>query len=64
MRQSSVILEESKPATEVLVSNGYEYSPYKPDVMHWFRKPSYAFRTHHLHLITFESPLWNERILR
>lgn len=55
-------LEESKPSIEVLVSHGYEYSPYKTEVMHWFCKPSHAFRTHHLHLIPFESPLWKERI--
>ena len=55
-------LKESKPAIEVLVESGYEYSPYKTEVMHWFCKPSDAFRTHHLHLIPFESPLWNERI--
>lgn len=55
-------LEESKPAIEVLVSDGYEYWPYKTEVMHWFCKPSDAFRTHHLHLIPFESPLWKERI--
>jgi GrpB-like predicted nucleotidyltransferase (UPF0157 family) len=55
-------LEESRPAIDVLVRNGYEYYPYKEDVMHWFCKPSDAFRTHHLHLIPFESPLWYERI--
>ena len=55
-------LEGSKPAIEVLVSNGYEYSPYKTEVMHWFCKPSHDYRTHHLHLIPFESPLWKERI--
>jgi GrpB-like predicted nucleotidyltransferase (UPF0157 family) len=55
-------LEESRPAIEVLVANGYEYWPYKTEVMHWFCKPSDAFRTHHLHLIPFERPLWIERI--
>jgi GrpB-like predicted nucleotidyltransferase (UPF0157 family) len=55
-------LAESKPAIEILVANGYEYWPYKGDVMHWFCKPSDAFRTHHLHLVPFESPLWQERI--
>lgn len=55
-------LEESKPAIEVLVENSYEYWPYKTDLMHWFCKPSDAFRTHHLHLIPFESTLWRERI--
>jgi len=55
-------LEESKSAIDVLVAHGYEYWPYKKEVMHWFCKPSDAFRTHHLHLIPFESPLWQERI--
>ena len=30
--------------------------------MHWFCKPSAAFRTHHLHLVPFNSPLWIERL--
>ena len=34
----------------------------KSDVMHWFCKPSARFRTHHLHLIPYESTLWEERI--
>lgn len=55
-------LEESKSAIEALVSYGYEYWPYKAEVMHWFCKPSDAFRTHHLHLIPFENLLWKERI--
>ena len=55
-------LEESKLAIEALVESGYKYWPYKPEVMHWFCKPSDAYRTHHLHLIPFESPLWQERI--
>lgn len=55
-------LEESRSAIEVIAKNGYEYFPYKEDVMHWFCKPSDAYRTHHLHLIPFESPLWKERI--
>ena len=55
-------LAESKSAIEVLVANGYDYWPYKADVMHWFCKPSDAFRTHHLHLIPYESPLWFETL--
>ncbi len=30
--------------------------------MHWFCKPSPEKRTHHLHLIPYKSPLWQERI--
>ena len=55
-------LDESRAAIEALVEAGYEYWPYKAEVMHWFCKPSDAFRTHHLHLIPYESPLWQERI--
>lgn len=55
-------LKVSEPAIEKLVESGYKYWPYKADVMHWFCKPSDAFRTHHLHLVPFESPLWHERI--
>jgi GrpB-like predicted nucleotidyltransferase (UPF0157 family) len=56
-------LEESKQAIDVMVKSGYCYFPYKVDVMHWFCKPSYSHRTHHLHLIPFKSSLWKERIL-
>jgi len=56
-------LEKSKPAIDVMVESGYCYFPYKEEVMHWFCKPSDAHRTHHLHLIPFESALWKERIL-
>jgi GrpB-like predicted nucleotidyltransferase (UPF0157 family) len=30
--------------------------------MHWFCKPSPFDRTHHLHLVPFESHLWRERL--
>jgi GrpB-like predicted nucleotidyltransferase (UPF0157 family) len=40
----------------------YQYFPYKPDVMHWFCKPSPSERTHHLHLIPHGSRLWDERL--
>lgn len=55
-------LDESRPAIQVMKEHGYVYSPYKGDLMHWFCKPSDAFRTHHIHLVPYESPLWNERI--
>lgn len=55
-------LDGSKPAIDVLVNQGYQYFPYKPDVMHWFCKPSDAFRTHHLHLIPYQSQLWQDRL--
>ena len=55
-------LEESKPAIDALSANGYQYWPYKVDLMHWFCKPDDSFRTHHLHLVPFESELWQQRI--
>jgi len=56
-------LVASKSAILILVENGYCYYPYKAEVMHWFCKPTPEIRTHHLHLIPFNSPLWHERIL-
>ncbi len=55
-------LQDSKSAIELLTKNGYNYFPYKADIMHWFCKPSPIFRTHHLHLVPYESNLWKERI--
>jgi GrpB-like predicted nucleotidyltransferase (UPF0157 family) len=55
-------LDASRPAIAVLASLSYCYFPYRPDAMHWFCKPSAAYRTHHLHLILYGSRLWNERI--
>jgi GrpB-like predicted nucleotidyltransferase (UPF0157 family) len=54
-------LSESKAAI-ALLSKHYCYYPYKPDVMHWFCKPSPDIRTHHLHLVPYNTPLWHERI--
>ena len=55
-------LSESEPAKNILCQAGYQYAEYKTDVMHWFCKPSFTIRTHHLHLVPFESPLWYERL--
>jgi GrpB-like predicted nucleotidyltransferase (UPF0157 family) len=30
--------------------------------MRWFCKPDFSHRTHHLHLVPYESALWKERI--
>jgi GrpB-like predicted nucleotidyltransferase (UPF0157 family) len=56
-------LKVSAPAKAALAVHGYQYFPYKDDVMHWFCKPSAEFRTHHLHLVPFDSNLWRERIV-
>lgn len=55
-------LDASRPVIAVLVGLGWTYFPYRAEVMHWFCKPSPAFRTHHLHLVPFGSPLWTERL--
>jgi GrpB-like predicted nucleotidyltransferase (UPF0157 family) len=55
-------LASSLDARDAVAPLGYLYFPYRPDVMHWFCKPSPARRTHHLHLVPANSPLWAERI--
>ena len=55
-------LEASRPAIDTLEQAGYCYYPYKPEHMHWFCKPSPHVRTHHVHLIPFQSPLWHARL--
>lgn len=55
-------LEASRPALERLRGLGYCYAPYRCDVMHWLCKPSPELRTHHLHLVPFQSALWIERL--
>jgi GrpB-like predicted nucleotidyltransferase (UPF0157 family) len=55
-------LDASRAAIEAAATAGYVYFPYKPDVMHWFCKPTPAHRTHHLHLVPIGSPLWHQRL--
>jgi len=55
-------LESSRPALDALEAIGYCYWPYRPDVCHWFCKPSPEIRTHHLHLVPLGSKLWNQRL--
>jgi len=55
-------LQGSRDAIAAAGRLGYVYYPYRPDEMHWFCKPSAAFRTHHLHLVPFDSRLWIERL--
>jgi len=55
-------LEASRGSIEAASRAGYIYWPYKADAMHWFCKPSAAHRTHHLHIVPFESPLWFDRL--
>ncbi|QJR13566.1 GrpB family protein [Usitatibacter palustris] len=58
-----VNLTDSQPTLERLRALSYCYFPYRSEVMHWFCKPSPELRTHHLHLVPFQSPLWFERIV-
>jgi GrpB-like predicted nucleotidyltransferase (UPF0157 family) len=55
-------LAKAEPAIEALSALSYCYFPYRPDVMHWFCKPSPARRTHHLHLVPPGSALWVQRL--
>ena len=55
-------LPSSLDARDALAALDYMYFPYRPDVMHWFCKPSPSRRTHHLHLVPVESVLWAERL--
>jgi len=53
-------LEAARPAIGALAKASYVYFPYRVEVMHWFCKPSAAFRTHHLHLVPVGSRRWVE----
>jgi GrpB-like predicted nucleotidyltransferase (UPF0157 family) len=55
-------LESSRTALPLLAQSGYCHAPYKQDAMHWFCKPGFELRTHHLHLVPYRSALWNDRI--
>ena len=55
-------LDASRPAIGALEALDYVYFPYRPDVEHWFCKPSPAVRTHHLHLVPFGSRVWIETL--
>ncbi|BBN81487.1 hypothetical protein PA25_14720 [Pseudoalteromonas sp. A25] len=56
-------LQHSAAAIPSLINCSYCYYPYKAQVMHWFCKPSPQVRSHHVHLVPFMSPLWQERII-
>jgi GrpB-like predicted nucleotidyltransferase (UPF0157 family) len=56
-------LPSSLGARDVLALLRYMYFPYRPDMMHWFCKPSPAHRTHHLHLVPMSSSLWSDRLV-
>jgi GrpB-like predicted nucleotidyltransferase (UPF0157 family) len=51
-------LDQSRPAIDALASIGYCYAPYRANREHWFCKPSFRFRTHHLHLVPIDAVEW------
>ena len=55
-------LEESLPARPAAESVGYRWAPYRPEVFHWFCKPSPARRTHHLILVPVDHPTFAARL--
>jgi len=55
-------LDASRSAIAAATELGYCYAPYQVDLEHWFCKPSFAFRTHHLHLIPTGAPQWRRPI--
>lgn len=55
-------LEAARVCFEPLATIGYLYFPYRPQVFHWFCKPSPARRTHHLVLMEPSHPEWAERL--
>jgi len=55
-------LPSSIPAIVALKPLNYCYFPYEENQMHWFCKPSDFVRTHHLHLIPWNSRLWRDRL--
>lgn len=52
-------LETSRGALPVAARLGYCYAPYETHLRHWFCKPSFTLRTHHLHLVPIGSPQWH-----
>jgi GrpB-like predicted nucleotidyltransferase (UPF0157 family) len=55
-------LDASRDAIARLAEASYRHFPYRADVMHWFCKPGPELRTHHLHLVPHQSPLWRDRL--
>jgi GrpB-like predicted nucleotidyltransferase (UPF0157 family) len=55
-------LDASRPAIAAVERLGYCYAPYRTDREHWFCKPSFRERTHHLHLVPAQSASWIEAI--
>lgn len=54
--------ENAKSFIEILSQLGYNYFPYKREVMLWFCKPSLERRTHHLYLMDPSGAEWKARL--
>ena len=55
-------LDAARGAITAAAALQYAHAPYQADRMHWFCKPGPLNRTHHLHLVPIDSPLWRERL--
>jgi GrpB-like predicted nucleotidyltransferase (UPF0157 family) len=55
-------LDEARACFELLAQLDYLYAPYVPEEMHWFCKPDPAHRTHHLHLVPFDSRRYRDEL--
>ena len=52
----------SRLCFEPLAALGYSYAPYRPEEMHWFCKPDFSRRTHHLHLVPADSSRFRDEL--
>lgn len=55
-------LDASRAAIAAASALHYAYAPYQAETKHWFCKPGPQHRTHHLHLVPIDSPLWRDRL--
>jgi GrpB-like predicted nucleotidyltransferase (UPF0157 family) len=55
-------LSTSTGVSAAVSTLSYCYFPYKPEIMHWFCKPSPNERTHHLQVVPLGSSVWSERM--
>ncbi len=52
----------SRECFAALAQLGYQYAPYRTKEMHWFCKPHFSHRTHHLHLVPTGSPRYRAEL--
>jgi GrpB-like predicted nucleotidyltransferase (UPF0157 family) len=55
-------LERARPCIDLLSKIDYCYWPYRPEIMHWFCKPSPARRTYHLHMMAHTCSEWRAHL--